>query len=582
MNLSQKTTKNIKSFLPYRIFFIILLFTTLPIFIYGVFLYITEYSQKKEEIFQVNSNFGDQIKKNISLDLDLKKQILDEVSNQIRYKNFEVDKYFRDVAKQYNLHALIYAILGDERLIVENSSNSALIKKNITPLKNILKTKNLLFRNNLLLCPKCIYFSKTIYVDGNPGAVLILGFLQKDVFNFSKEELPQNVNISIVDSNGNVIVSTNKSLKYINIKNNNENLIVQDNISGTSYKLITSVNNKYIHALHFKSYFLKHGLIFTIIFVFLFILTFVMVQLLSKPINELLNAMHSIKLGHLERRYKEHKMGFEINYIGSIFNEMMDSLLIQQKQIENEKIEKLKYYQELNIAQEIQLSLLPDEALSIKDVDIAFGNIYAKEVGGDFYDFIERNGKVFFVIADIASKGILACLYALTLRSIIRSYATTSLDLEKIIQNTNHLFIKDAEKNSMFATAFFGLFDVNTKKLEYCNCGHMSAILRKIDGTLDFLTTSGKALGIEAFEKLEIKHTTLKKEDLLFLYTDGIIDAIDVKNKFFGERNLHQFIKKTHGLKSKEVVKNLFDSLKIYSKDTSQYDDATIVVFRII
>lgn len=582
MNLTQNMTKNIKSFLAYRIFFIILLFTTLPLFIYEIILYITEYSQKKEEVFKINTYLGDQIKKSISLDLKLMDQILDLSIDEINLKRRNFNDFLNQVTNKYNLHDLYFATIQKNNLVIQGSTKEQIVGKNINSIKNILNKKNVLFKTDQFECTDCIYFSKTIFRNQKPAGVLILSILQKDFFNFSNDELPDYLDISIINSYGKVIISTNKNINFLDVKNNKENLIIQDSIKDTPYILVLSVNNKFIQLMHFKSYFLKHGLVASIIFVFLMILTFFIVRILAKPTNALINSMRSIEEGNIETRYQKHKMGFEINYLGSIFNEMMDSIISKQKEIEIEKIEKFKYLQELKIAQEIQLSLLPDKELKIKDVDLAFGNIFAKEVGGDFYDFIERNGKVFFVIADISTKGILACLYALTLRSIIRSFATYFSSLEEIVRDTNKLFMKDAVKNNMFATAFFGLYDVNTKKLEYCNCGHLPAILRKKEGVLEFLTTKGKALGIEEFDEIPINHTTLKKDDLLFLYTDGIIDAINIENKFFGEKNLHEFIKKTHDMNSKEIVKNLFDKLKIYSKDTDQYDDATIVVLRII
>ncbi len=94
-----------------------------------------------------------------------------------------------------------------------------------------------------------------------------------------------------------------------------------------------------------ENYFLKHGLVSLIVFILLFVITIILIKILAKPINSLLNTMHGVKTGDLQKRYEEQKMGFEINYLGSIFNEMMDSLIIQQHQIEKEKIDKLKYLQ---------------------------------------------------------------------------------------------------------------------------------------------------------------------------------------------------------------------------------------------
>jgi len=583
MNLSQNKTKNIKSFLAHRIFFIILLFAIVPLFTYSIILYITEYSQKKEEIFQTNIVLLNQINKTIVNDIELKQKILDMAIDEMQLKKNDINNFLIKLSKQFHLEGFFYANLQNDNLIVRNSTNSQIIGKNVNNIKGFLKNKNALFKNELLPCLDCIYLSKTIFQNDKPVGAIVLFVLQKDFFEFKKDELPKNLEISIIDNFGKVILSTNKNLHYLNIKNKKENnLIVKRNITDTSYTLVLLVESKTLQIEHLKKYFLKHGIVLTIVFIFLLIITFFLIRVLNKPTNDLINTMHDIKTGNIQKRFQKHKMGFEINYLGSIFNEMMDSLIIQQHQIEKEKLDKQKYLNELQIAKEIQLSLLPDKELNIKNVDVAFGNIFAKEVGGDFYDFIVKDDKVFFVIADIATKGILACLYALTLRSIIRSFAANFSDLKKIIIHSNKLFMKDAAKNFMFATAFFGIYDINTKKIEYCNCGHMPAILRKKEGSLEFLTTEGTALGIEDFEAIQVKHITLEKDDFLFLYTDGVIDAININNKFFGEKNLHEFIKKTHDLKAEEIIDKLFESLKIYSKDTSQYDDTTVVIFRII
>jgi sigma-B regulation protein RsbU (phosphoserine phosphatase) len=579
MNLSQNTAKNIKSFLAYRIFFIILLLTTLPLLIYSIVLYKAEYTQKKQQIFQTNIALANQIKKNIEDNLNVKEQILDLVIDDIQYKRGNINSFLAKIVRQFDLQNLFYAQIQKNNLIITNSSDEQIINKNINFLKPLLENKITLFKNQQLMCLNCIFLAKTIYRYQNSQGLIFLSLLQDEMLDV--KNLPKNIEVSIVDSYGKVIMSTNKDLSYLNSKPSNQ-LIVKKGIENTKYTLVLATDNKTIQLEHLKSYFTRHTLVLAIVFVVLLFATIFIIKVLAKPINALLDAMQQIKTGNIEKRYQKHKMGFEINYLGSVFNEMMDSLIIQQKEIEKEKIDKQKYLEQLKIAQDIQLSLLPEKSLKIKNLDLAFGNIYAKEVGGDFYDFIEKDDKVFFVIADIATKGVQACLYALTLRSIIRAFALEYNDLEKIIIQTNKLFLKDAQKSFMFATAFFGIYDINSKKLKYSNCGHMPAILRKNDKTLNFLNTKGKALGIEDFNKVQVNEIVLKKDELLFLYTDGIIDAIDQENKFFGEKNLHKFIQETQNRSSQEIVNSLFDKLKDYSKEIPQYDDTTIVVFKII
>jgi len=469
-------------------------------------------------------------------------------------------------------------------LVIKNSSNRDLVGQNANFLKNILNEKKSLFTNDLLKCPNCIFLSRTIYNQNKMsiGAV-ILGFLKQKLINDAAyKDMPYKVDISLVDNFSRVLISNDKSLKNLNINDKSKkNILVTKQLEGYKYSIVLSVENGHVLKSHIKSYFFKHTLVLSIVFIILIILSYIIIKLLASPVKQLLETMKYIREGKLFKRYEAQKLGFEINYLGSFFNEMMDSLIIQQKQIEQEKLDKLKYIEEMKIAQEIQESLLPQKPPRIRDVDIAFGNIFAKEVGGDFYDFIQKDDKVFFVIADIASKGILACLFALTLRSIIRAFASNTTDLEKVIVETNKLFIKDTKLNFMFSTAFFGVYDIKSKNLQYSNCGHLPAILRKKDGTLDYLTTEGKVLGIEDFDKIEVKNIDLEKDDLLFLYTDGITDAINIKNEFFSQKNLEDFIKNIQDISSKEIIDNLFDTLKNYSQDAIIYDDMTAFVWRI-
>lgn len=582
MNLAQKSAKNTKSFLHYRIFFAVLFLIELPLIIYAAVLYVAEYSQKKNEIFNTNKFIANQVKRNIEEDFNLKQQVLNLVLDEINFKKGDVNNFLVNIVKQFNLQSLFYATHQNDSLIIRNASKEQNIGKNVDAIKDILSNKTALFKSMNLKCSDCVYFSRAVFEDEKPVGAIVLSVLQKDFLGFSKNELPLNLEISITDPQKKVIVSTNQKYKYLDPIDNTDKIITKNSVNDNAYFLITAVGNQNMRLAHLKSYFVKHGLILGITFFSLLLATLLLITILAKPIDELLKVMRGVKGGKVKTRYKEHKMGFEINYLGTVFNEMMDSLIYHQHEIEQAKIDRLQYLQEIKIAEDIQLSLLLDKELTTKHLDLAFGNIYAKEVGGDFYDFIEKDKKVFFVMADVATKGIEACLYALTLRSIIRSLATTMSDLGDIILNSNKLFIKCSAKNNMFATAFFGLYDVTAKKLQYCNCGHMPAILRKKDGKIQFLKTPGGALGIEKFDQVQINQIILQKKDLLFLYTDGVIDAIDMNNKFFGENKLLEFIKITHDLKANEIVESLFYNLKLYSKDAPQYDDATVMAIKII
>ncbi|NGX34720.1 MAG: Phosphoserine phosphatase RsbU [Candidatus Anoxychlamydiales bacterium] len=588
MNLAQSKTKNIKSFLATRVFFIILILVILPLIIYLAILYRAEYKEQKQDLLISMNILKDQISKNIEDNLKFKNEILDFAINEINRNGQNVNKCFSKITTEFNLQDLYYLDFSQNYLFLMNSTKQNLIGKNLNSLKNILNQKNFLFSTELLSCKDCIYFSKTFYKNNYPKGAFVLSFFKSELLSdLPKDKFFKNIDLKILDSNKNIVLSneifqSNGSTNAQNQKVKMDQLQVQKDLKNLNLKLILSLDQKYLKIFHQQNFVFKHTFILSIVFVILLILTWIVISFISKPVKTLLLTMKEIKEGNVNKRYKKQKLGFEINYIGSFFNNTMDSLIAKQKEIEREKIEKQRYIQELEIAEDIQISLLPQKPLDIKDVDISFGNLFAKEVGGDFYDFFLKDGKIFFVIADIATKGILACLYALNLRSTIRSYASTFDNLDEIILKTNNLFFKDAKEKSMFATAFFGIYDIKSKNLKYSNQGHMSAILRKEDSTITELTTKGIALGVEEMEKVYINEITLQKNDLLFLYTDGITEAIDKNNKFFGKENLVNLIKDTKDLNASEIIERLFKKLEDYSRDAEQFDDMTALLFKII
>ncbi len=588
MNLAQIKTKNIKSFLAYRIFFIIVILVVLPLIVYLAILYGAEYKEQKQDFLITMDILANQLSSNIQSNLKFKDEILDFAISEINLYRQDINESFEKIAREFNLQNLYYFDFFQNYLLLMNSTDQSLIGKKFGSLKAILDQKNAFFSTRLLNCRDCIYYSKTIYRNNLPKGAFVLSFFKDEILlNLPKDDFFKKIDLKILDNSNNIVLSNEdlQSNKHANSKNEDnsktEQLRVQKDLKYFNLKLILSLDKKYLKTFHQENFFYKHIFILSIIFLILLLFTWIIISFISIPINRLLSTMKQIKDGNLKKRYKQQILGFEINYIGSFFNDTMDSLIVKQKEIEKQKIEKQRYIQELEIAESIQMSLLPKRSLDIKEVDIFFGNLFAKEVGGDFYDFFLKDGKVFFVIADIATKGILACLYALNLRSIIRSFATSIDSLDEIILKSNNLFFQDAKEKNMFATAFFGIYEIKTKNLKYSNQGHMSAILRKEDSTILELTTKGMALGIKQIKEVNVSETVLCKGDILFLYTDGIIDAVDENNKFFGKKNLVNFIKNIKDLSSYKIIENLFMELEKYSKDAERFDDMSTLLFKI-
>ncbi|NGX50650.1 MAG: Phosphoserine phosphatase RsbU [Chlamydiae bacterium] len=301
---------------------------------------------------------------------------------------------------------------------------------------------------------------------------------------------------------------------------------------------------------------------------------------LSKPLKRLIQVISKVGRGELTERYTPDRMGFEFNVIGEMFNETVDSLSHHMEEAEQERAEKERYLTELKIGEEVQNSILPKELPKFPGLDIAVRFIAAKEVGGDFYDFLE-NDRLMLSIADTSGKGISACLYSLSVRSMLRSYGEIHQDLDLIVNETNNLFCLDTGDTGVFVTAFVAFFDPKTKELHYTNCGHFPALLLRKEGSTERLTTQGMALGVAAFEQVSTKRVVLESGDLLVLYTDGVVEAHNAREELFREERLIEFLEKKRDQSPQQIVDELIEEVALFAEGTPQHDDITFLVLRI-
>lgn len=301
---------------------------------------------------------------------------------------------------------------------------------------------------------------------------------------------------------------------------------------------------------------------------------------LSKPLRHLIRVMEGVGRGNLSRRFKKKNMGFEINTIGEIFNETVESLNDNMEAVQKERIEREIYEKELRIGEEVQQAILPKELPRFPGVEMAARFIAAKEVGGDFYDFLVKD-QLMISIADTAGKGISACLYSLSVRSLLRSYGKIYQGLDRIIKETNNLFCQDVGDTGVFVTAFVAFFDPKTKRIHYSNCGHFPALRLKKDGTIEKLTTEGMALGVTHFDQVAIDHTQLESGDQLILFTDGVVEAHNEEMELFGEKRLIQSLQQKKKWAPQRIVDEIIEEVALFAEGSPQFDDLSIVVIKI-
>ena len=310
-------------------------------------------------------------------------------------------------------------------------------------------------------------------------------------------------------------------------------------------------------------------------------------QRMSAPLQSLCSAMIQVGRGDLEASFSQDKVGFEINVVGKIFNEMILSLKKQMKIAENERAARQSFETELQIGHEIQLSILPQEMPVFQGLDIGACYLSAKEVGGDFYDLFVRKGSagdesLVITVADASGKGISACLYSFCLRSMLRSFYLDCKDVGSISERANNLFCRDTGDTGMFVTAFIAAYDPKTRQLDYSCNGHNPAFLFRDSGEVEKLTTPGIAMGvIEHDQSVKQKTSSLNIGDLVIFYSDGVTEAHDEENQLFGEERLIEFIKEHRLLPPQQIADRLLDELGIYSGKNAQHDDITIVIIRV-
>ena len=235
---------------------------------------------------------------------------------------------------------------------------------------------------------------------------------------------------------------------------------------------------------------------------------------------------------------------------------------------------------ELEYAKQIQLSALPTNFPSDEEYEIYAQMIAAKEVGGDFYDFYKLNDTtVAFLAADVSGKGIPAAMFMMTAKTIIKDLAESGMAVNDIFTKANEKLCENNE-SGMFVTAWMGILDVTTGKLQFANAGHNPPLLKKANGGFEYLKTrAGFVLaGMEGI-RYRVSELTLSPGDRLFLYTDGVPEATNTENKLYGEDRLLDFMNKNASAAATDILPMLKANIDEFVGEAPQFDDITMLMF---
>jgi sigma-B regulation protein RsbU (phosphoserine phosphatase) len=346
--------------------------------------------------------------------------------------------------------------------------------------------------------------------------------------------------------------------------NDTEILVNQRIISQTD-----SVRNSYIA-------------LFVVILVLVVAVSYLLARTIVTPIMTLSKGAKAIGAGDFDARVKV-ATGDELEALAGSFNKMAENLQEHIAELKRTTAEKERLVKELEIAKGIQQSFLPEKEPEIPGVDIAASNIPAKEVGGDFYDFIPiSNDQWGLTIADVSGKGVPAALFMALSRTLVRASTTGNPNIRDGIEKANDLICQDA-KTGMFVTLFYAILDSKKKRLKYVNAGHNPPLLlRQPSGKTILLKADGIALGVMDCIKLEEAEVELEKGDVLTLFTDGVTEAINDTEEQFGQARLLRIVQENRALPAKEIVRMVQEAVAAFSGGQPQFDDITLMIIKVL
>lgn len=273
------------------------------------------------------------------------------------------------------------------------------------------------------------------------------------------------------------------------------------------------------------------------------------------------------------------------NTFGMLVFAFMISNLMREQKTASERDEYLdeleKKRMELSIAREIQESFLPETVPEVEGFDLAAKSIPAKEVGGDFYDFVPvSGGRIGLVIADVSGKSVPAALFMVLARAIMRATATGNPGPSEAARRANDLIAADA-KSGMFVTLFYGVLDPGSRTLRYVNAGHNPpAVLDGETGGITLLRTGGLAMGVMEGVDMEEREIVLCEADTVIFYTDGVIEATGEGLEQFGIERLVEVTRDNSHLPAADLVRKIAGEVVAFSGDRPQFDDITLMVLK--
>ena len=304
------------------------------------------------------------------------------------------------------------------------------------------------------------------------------------------------------------------------------------------------------------------------------------IRRVTMPITQFADSADEIASGNLSVELPTIKTKDEMLRLHNSFATMQKSLIQQIEETRSANEEKGRIESELNIARDIQMSMLPKTFPPFpdrNDIEIYGKQKPAKEVGGDLYDFYIRDEKLFFCIGDVSGKGVPASLVMAVTRTLFRTISFKEALPERIMFGINNAMADNNESN-MFVTLFLGVLDLPTGRLRYSNAGHNAPML--IGQTIGLLPCAANVpLGVQTDWKFSQQETTIDLNTCIFLYTDGLTEAENAANEQFMEERMIE-VAKGMSHEPQQMIEQMFNAVHQFVGNAEQSDDLTMLAIQ--